>query len=146
MRRVSALALSTVLAVSATAQDKKPMVVVPFQDARFVPIDPARPDGAQMAVLSGDPNTGPSATLLRLKKGPSVLHVHSSDYHLVVIQGRARHWGEGHREADAVDLGPGSYWFQPGQEPHAGSCLTDECLYYVQWAGKRDGRPAPAAR
>jgi hypothetical protein len=69
--------LLAVCAVSATgmalvapyaADDAKPnshMILTPIEDARFVPVDPQRPQGAQMAVLWGDPNTGPSATLLR---------------------------------------------------------------------------------
>jgi hypothetical protein len=41
--------------------------VIPFADARFTPIDPARPDGPQIVVLRGDPGTGPSAMLMRMK-------------------------------------------------------------------------------
>lgn len=43
------------------ADDAKPnsqMIVTPIEDARFVPVDPQRQQGAQMAVLWGDPNTG----------------------------------------------------------------------------------------
>lgn len=47
-------------------------------------------------------------------------------------------------------LGPGSYWFQPGEAAHGDSCLGDTCTMFITWAGKRDGRlaspPASARR
>ncbi len=135
-----------VLVAGFHADDKKKMVVTPFQDARFVPVDPKQPDGPQLAVLWGDPAKGPSAMLLRLKKGEGRLHVHSSDYHLTLLQGTMKHWSEGEQEADAKPLGPGSYWFQPGNLAHGDSCLSDECLMFVKWEGKRDGRLAEAPK
>jgi hypothetical protein len=116
------------------------MIVVPAEGARFVPLDPKQPDGAQFAVLRGDPTKGPSAMLLKFKKSTGVLHVHTSDYHLVLLQGTMKHWGEADKEATAPSLGPGSYWFQPGGRAHADSCLADECVMFVNWAGKRDAR------
>ena len=94
------------------------MVVVPFEDAKFVPVDPARPKGPELAVLWGDPATGPSAILLRFAKGDGRLHFHTSDYHLVVLQGTMKHWAEGQQAADAKSLRSGSYWFQPGNQVH----------------------------
>jgi quercetin dioxygenase-like cupin family protein len=127
------------LSASAHDNEKKKMVVTPYQDARFAPIDPKQPDGPQIAVLWGDPAKGPSAMLLKLKKGGGRLHFHTSDYHLTLLQGTMKHWAEGESEADAKPLGPGSYWFQPGAQAHGDSCLTDECLMFVKWEGKRDG-------
>jgi quercetin dioxygenase-like cupin family protein len=124
------------------AGDLKKMIVTPFQDAKFVPSNPAQPDGPQMAVLWGDPAKGPSAMLLKFKKGSNPLHIHTSDYHLVLVQGSMKHWEEGEQEADVTELGPGGYWFQPGNQAHAGSCLTDECIMFVKWEGKRDSRVA----
>jgi quercetin dioxygenase-like cupin family protein len=118
----------------------KPMVVVPADEGRFVPVDPKRPDGAQMAVLRGDPAKGPSTMLLKFKRATGVLHVHTSDYELVILQGTMKHWGERDSEAAVKPLGPGSYWFQPGGQPHADSCLSDECVMFITWAGKRDAR------
>src|SRR5262245_48425688 len=71
---------------NAHEQDTKKMIVTPFQNARFAPVDPAKPDGAKMAVLWGDPAKGPSAILLKFKKGSHPFHIHTSDYHLVVVQ------------------------------------------------------------
>ncbi|MBB6096195.1 hypothetical protein HNQ60_005117 [Povalibacter uvarum] len=118
------------------------MVVVPLSEAKFVPVVARLPDGPQMAVLWGDPSSGPSAMLLEMKQGPTPLHVHTADYHLVVIEGQLKHWGEAETGASAKTLGPGSYWFQPGNEIHGDACLTSKCLVQVVWSGPRDGRLA----
>ena len=131
-----------VVSAAVFADEQKEMIVTPFQEVKFTPVDPAKPDGAQIAVLYGDPEKGPSAMLLKFKKGSNALHIHSSDYHLVVVQGTMKHLEKGDQEADAKPLSPGSYWFQPGDQAHAGSCLTEECIMFVKWEGKRDGRPA----
>ena len=47
------------LAVSAIAQPAVPtkeMVVTPFEQVKFVPIDPTKPNGNQIAVAEGDPD------------------------------------------------------------------------------------------
>ena len=124
------------------AHSTKQMIVVPFDVAKFAPLDPAHPSGNQFAVLWGDPMKGPSAMLVKFKKGVSPLHYHSSDYHLTVLQGTMKHWAEGQREEDAKPLESGSYWFQPANLPHADDCLTDECLTFVYWLDKRDSTPA----
>lgn len=116
------------------------MIVTPIEAVTFKPLDPARPAGAQVAVLRGDPATGPSSMLMKFGKGPGRMHIHSSDYDLVVLKGDTKHWQPGETEAGSKVLGPGSYWFQPGGQPHVDSCLSDECLLYVQWGGKRDTR------
>jgi len=124
----------------------KQMVVRSFRDAPFLPTDPKRPDGTRAAVLWGDPTKGPSDMLLRLKKGGGQLHVHTSDYHLVLLQGTMKHRAEGTEEADAEPLEPGSYWFQPGDQGHGDTCLTDECIMFIHWAGVRDGRLVASAK
>jgi quercetin dioxygenase-like cupin family protein len=76
--------------------------------------------------------------LVKFNKGVGRPHYHSSDYHLSLLQGTMKHWAEGEREEDAQPLGPGSYWFQPGNQVHTDACLTDECLMFVYWPDKRD--------
>jgi quercetin dioxygenase-like cupin family protein len=124
------------------AHSTKHMVVVPVETTKFAPLDPAHPDGAQFAVLWGDPANGPSAMLVKFKKGVSPFHSHSSDYHLSLLQGTMKHWEEGQREEDAKPLEPGSYWFQPANVPHADACLSDECLTFVYWLDRRDYKPS----
>lgn len=130
------------------ADARNPILVVPIEEAEFAPVDPARPSGPRIATLWGDPDRGPSAMLLRMERSGGRLHYHSSDYHLAVIEGEMKHWARGEQEADAPVLGPGSYWFQPGGEAHADSCLADLCLMFVKWSGRRDGALAeePGAR
>jgi hypothetical protein len=60
----------------------------------------------------------------------------------VVIQGTMRHRVKGEKESDAKPMGPGSYWFQPGNEAHGDSCVTDECVMFIKWEGKRDAKLA----
>jgi quercetin dioxygenase-like cupin family protein len=124
------------------AQD---MRVVPFDASVLEPLDPSRPEGARVAVLWGDPDSGPSAMLLEVPGGGGRLHLHRSTYHLVVLEGAMKHWAEGESEADAQLLEPGSYWFQPGGAAHGDSCLAERCLMFVQWEGARDAILAPGA-
>jgi quercetin dioxygenase-like cupin family protein len=133
---------AAIFAAAVFAAAKTAMIVLPIEDAKFMPVDASRPQMAQHAVLRGDPATGPSSTLLRFGRAPATMHVHSADYDLVLLKGTMKHWAAGQSEADARLLQPGSYWFQPANEPHAGVCLSDECLMYVQWSGKRDARLA----
>jgi hypothetical protein len=37
---------------------------------------------------------------------------------------------------------PEATGFQPGDQAHGDTCLTDECLMFVKWEGKRDARLA----
>jgi hypothetical protein len=127
-------------AAGGAAASKRSMIVTPFAQVEFKAVDPKRANGPQLAVLRGNPDTGPSSMLMRLFRGTGPMHVHSSDYDLVLIEGRMKQWAQGETEQQAQLLEPGSYLFQPGNEPHVGSCLSDECLMYVQWSGKRDGR------
>jgi hypothetical protein len=125
--------------VYAAAQQR--MIVTPIEAVQFLPVNTAQPELAQYAIVRGDSTTGPSSMLLKFARNPGTMHVHSSGYDLVVVKGNMKHWEQGESEADAKLLTPGSYWFQPGNRPHADSCLSDECLMYVQWDGKRDTRP-----
>lgn len=112
-------------------------VTTPIADARFVPINPGDPNSTEIAVLRGDPTTGPSDMLMRFGRGEGVSHVHSSDYRLVVIEGEMKH-AEADAHAAAPRMGPGSYWFQPANLPHVDSCLSDRCTMFISWSGKRD--------
>jgi quercetin dioxygenase-like cupin family protein len=133
-------------ALGASADDR--MITVKREDAKFVPVDPSRPGLAQIAVLAGDPATGPSSMLMKMKKTQGVLHYHTAGYDLVVVEGQMKHWGEREKEAQVPVLGPGSYWHQPGGQLHGDSCLSEECLMFIKWEGKRDALlpPAPASR
>ncbi len=114
----------------------------PISEARFTPINPGEPNSAQIAVLRGDPATGPSDMLMRFGRGEGVPHIHSSDYRLVVIEGSMKHAEPGGYPSASL-MGPGSYWFQPANEPHVDSCHSDQCTMFISWSGKRDAMRAP---
>jgi mannose-6-phosphate isomerase-like protein (cupin superfamily) len=118
-------------------------VTTAYEDAKFVPAIPGQFDGPRIAVLWGDPTAGPSAMLFDLPKLSLPLHYHTADYHLVVIEGKLKHWIEGESEASAKTLGPGSYWFQPGGKVHGDACLSERCLVHLVWTGPRDAHLPP---
>ncbi len=138
----SGMTTALLVALLAIGGSSAPMIVVDRKDAPFEPVSPKLPHGPAIAVLKGDPAKGASDMLLRMPGGPGVLHSHSSDYRLVIIEGRMKHWAKGQSEAEAEPLGPGSFWYQPANQPHADSCLDDLCLMYISWSGKRDARLA----
>jgi len=147
--RALVLALALVPGTSASTADAKRTVVVPHDGARWVPADPARPEGTQISVLRGDSATGPSTMLMKMKKTDGARHIHSSDYDLVLLEGSMKHWATEAERTSGPVLGPGSYWYQPGEAAHGDSCLSDECTMFISWDGKRDGRlasPSPAPR
>ena len=93
----------------------------------------------QIAVLSGDPSATPISMLIRMKKGVLPMHAHSSGYQAIVVQGRMKHWQLSEDENGAAVLGPGSWWFQPGDEVHTDACIDEiECIVYVHTDGKLD--------
>ncbi len=135
-----AIALASTSSSPTGPATDRSLVVKAFDDVAFKPIIPSRPDGPQMGVLRGNPDVGPSDMLLKMPKGAGVMHTHTADYHLTIISGEMKHWDPSVSEAQVRPLGPGSYWFQPGGEAHADSCLSDECVMFIHWSGKRDGQ------
>jgi quercetin dioxygenase-like cupin family protein len=127
---------------STSSTSSKTPIVVPYGGASFKSLNPSVPNSTEIAVLRGDPDKGPSTMLMKMRKMAGRMHVHTADYELVVIEGTMTHWKRGEDGATAKPLGVGSYWFQPGGEPHADSCVTDTCVMYITWSGPRDARLA----
>jgi quercetin dioxygenase-like cupin family protein len=70
-------------------------------------------------------------------------HTHSAAYHGVVIQGEMTDGFNG--EANPPHLGPGSYWYVPGNAVHITACVsTVPCLFYTHADAKFDFAPATA--
>ncbi len=85
----------------------------------------------QVAVLRGNPQSGPSAFLAKFPKGfNSGAHKHSANYHAIVLTGQHIHWF-GEEDRDTKPLGPTGYWFQPADEWHGDMCSTDECVVFI---------------
>lgn len=112
----------------------------------WTPLDPKAPAGPQLAIVTGDLLKG-GGFFLKLPPGTNPgLHTHSSDYHAIVVSGAPRHWLAG-EDKKAKPLGLGSYWFQPGNQPHGDECTgTEPCVLYLVVNGAFDFAPAPKAR
>ena len=145
IRRI--MTLGAVLALTGAVTATSAQIVdgqgAPYDQSRFVPLNPDRPNGIAIITLKGDPATGPSDMLMRFGPAPAVMHSHTADYRLVVISGEMKHWVQGQAEADVGTLGPGAYWYQPGGQPHVDICLTDSCVMFLSWLGARDVQVTP---
>jgi hypothetical protein len=136
----AAFAIGAIGGVTVAKTAKPEYTLVAAGSSKFAPMDPKNPGGVQRAVLSGDPNTGPVAFLLKFPKGPVPIHWHSSDYYALSVEGNTKHWLPG-KEADAKSNPPGTFWFQPGGSAataHGDECLSDSCTLFIMMPGKHD--------
>jgi hypothetical protein len=144
MRITSVLAASAVtLAAGVALAGPADFTITPAGTAKFAPIDPKQPKGAEVAIISGDPKTGPVSFLLKLPKGKVPVHWHTSNYWAVVVEGQSKHWLPG-KEADAKANGPGTAWYQAGgsdKQAHGDSCETDSCTIFIVMDKKLDLTP-----
>jgi quercetin dioxygenase-like cupin family protein len=113
--------------------------------ASWQPINPDGP-GPEVAWLHGDAQKG-GAFLLRNPAGAKgVLHTHTSDYYAIVLSGGPRHYLAG-GEGKAKPLTVGSFWFQPGGQPHGDDCPGKEpCVLYIIMPGVFDAQMTPKAK
>lgn len=113
------------------------MLALPADAISWNPIDPAQPDGVLLAVASGDPATGPSVLLMSFPGGSQApLHTHSATYTAIVLAGAPAH---GVSAEDNLTLDVGSYWVQPGGEPHFDACTgAERCVLALAFEGPRD--------
>lgn len=94
----------------------------------------------QAAPAFGDLSKGEHATFVKMPAGfISTLHTHTHDYYGVVITGIGVNTAVGGKD---VPLAPGSYWFQPGTEPHVTKCIsTTECIFFIHQGSRFDYLP-----
>lgn len=106
-----------------------------------------QPHGAEMALLWGDPKTGPSGFMVRYpanwkgpaKQGPDKMHMHTYGYQNVIVSGEMKHWHEGQTEDDVPLLKSGAYFYQPGGQYHNESFRSDQqTIIYAVFEGPRD--------
>ena len=108
------------------------------EDLQFAPLAGGSP--VQVALLWGNPETGPAAVMVKFPEGyQEPWHSHSSTYHAVLVKGEFRSRSpEGGPESERV-LGPGSYVVQPGGVTHAEvNAGTGESLAMVYFDGPVD--------
>src|SRR5579859_3297697 len=112
---------------------------------QYQPLMPGQP-GPDVAWVHGDAKSG-GAFFLRVPAGGKPgLHTHTSDYQAVVISGTPKHW-LARADAKAKPLPAGSYWFQPGGQPHGDECAgKDPCVLFVVFSGAFDFTPTPKAK
>jgi hypothetical protein len=87
--------------------------------------------------IYGNGKTGQHGTFMRFTPGFfSHVHTHTYDYYGVVITGVVENYNPGKPQ---VKMGPGSYWYQKGLEPHITACVSKEpCLTWVVQSQKFD--------
>lgn len=100
--------------------------------------------GAKQAVLWGDPTKGAHGMFVSLPAGTEVpMHTHSHDGRGAVISGTVVIGLEG---KTPKELGPGSYYFVPGEQKHTTSCKSGaDCLLLDQSSGAFDVKMAEGA-
>lgn len=137
---VAAAVLITVVALK-TVSAQKADHVVSADAVKFTPLDPKDPNGAAVAVVTGElQGKGPVSLFLRLAKGKAPIHTHSATYHAVLVKGQTKHWPVG-GEAKALTLNPGSHWSQAAKVPHGDECLSAQCVLFLQFDGPYDFAP-----
>ena len=115
----------------------------PVTEHQWVVTGVVAPNGAgalQASAAFGDLSKGEHATFIKMPTGfVSGLHSHTHDYYGIVITGVGVNTAAGSKD---VPLPPGSYWFQPGGEPHVTKCISStECIFFIHQGAKFDYLP-----
>ena len=114
-----------------------------FAEIPFAPFNPDQPEGIHVYTLSGDSKTGPFNAIVRFPAGHNTpLHSHKASYIGVSLSDGFVY---GHTTDSGTALPKGSFWQQPGGEPHRDSCTAaDFCYIMVSFDGAIDMTPAEA--
>ncbi len=128
----------------APAEGDLKMVVSGPDSIEWTPINPERPEGPKMFVISGDKEAGAFRALVKLPAGStSPEHSHSSTYSAAVLAGAMVHG----TASDAV-FGVGSYWTEAGGQVHVTGCSGEvDCVFFASMDGAFDmvmAKPAEA--
>lgn len=106
--------------------------------AKWVKFDETNAKSPAFSPLWGDMKTGPFGMYIKTPPGNAAFwHLHSSDYHAVVLAGTVDHRESG---TEPIWHTPGSYWWQPAGNKHVDLCKADgpECLIYLYMEGPFD--------
>lgn len=116
-------------------------MMIDHEDLPFAPLAEGSP--VHVAVLWGNPETGPAAVMVKFPEGyQEPWHSHSSTYRAVLVKSEfSSRSPEGGPDSERV-LGPGSYIVQPGGVTHAEiNAGTGESLAMVYFDGPLDFVP-----
>lgn len=98
-----------------------------FEHLVWRPVDPNQPAGPQIAVLWGDPTSGPFGALLRVPVDfESPMHSHSQDERVVQLRGRSVHWTQDGSRETAPTMTPGDFMMMPRGVQHVSATAGDE--------------------
>ena len=114
--------------------------ITAYEDLPFAPL--AEDSPVEIAMLWGNPVTGPAAVLVRFPEGyAEPWHSHSTTYHSVLIKGKFKTRSkDDNNDITSTDVyGPGAYLLQPGGAVHAEvNAGQDELVAFVYFDGPVD--------
>ncbi len=112
----------------------------PLDEQHWFAVDPNNPDSPTMAVLWGDPMSGPFGALLKVPAGfESPMHRHSNDERVVVLTGRSVHWTDSESREDAPVMAAGDFMTMSASTNHVSAATDDEdCLEFITMDGPFD--------
>lgn len=92
--------------------------ITAYEELPFAPLAEGSP--VEIAVLWGNPESGPAAVMVRFPEGyQEPWHSHSTTYHSVLIKGEFKTKCKDADVPVSGAYGPGSYAVQPGGAVHA---------------------------
>jgi quercetin dioxygenase-like cupin family protein len=129
LRAISSSVLLVIIATSASSDSPREPVIHPLQNANFASHSDL--PCLSTAVEAGDPDTGPSAVLVKMEKGCIYSwHFHTAVEELIVIKGELK--VEMSSTSPAI-LEPGGYAQVPSNEKHQYACSAkSDCLWFVR--------------
>lgn len=112
--------------------------ITAYEDLPFAPLAEGSP--VEIALLWGNPETGPAAVLVRFPEGyQEPWHCHTNTYHSVLIKGTFQSRSKDAGISGSEVYGPGSYAVQPGGGVHSEvNAGTGELVALVYFDGPVD--------
>jgi len=137
------VALGLSIAAQAPAKAPAPPAFRTASQLKWVDVPDAK--GVQEAVLWGDPAKGAHGSQNKFAAGIELpLHTHTGSMRGVVLSGTLVITPEGGK---AAELGPGSYFFEPGGMNHTTSCKAGaDCVVYRHMSAAFDMKTVAAPK
>jgi quercetin dioxygenase-like cupin family protein len=112
--------------------------ITAYEDLQFVPLAEGSP--VEVAVLWGNPETGPAAVVVRLPEGyREPWHSHTTTYHSVLIKGEFQTQSKDEGVTVSEVYGAGTYVVQPGGAVHSEiNAGSGELVAFVYFDGPVD--------
>ena len=114
-------------------------------DLKWVPCGRGMPEGCEVAVLHGNPKTGPSEVVVRMPQSYRFpAHWHTANERITVVKRNPSFTVKG---GEAITTRPSTYLFLPGKTAHAGQCGdTEACVLSIALDKPLDLHAAGAKR